>query len=113
MTRWCGDGMLQLAGYSEIETNHDEVEQAVPATLAHRIQACLDNLRWAVEKFAVSDGGIMLANAIHQGQAVVVSDGSFKDSLGTAAYMLEGTNSDNHIVVVLVTPGMVDDPSPY
>lgn len=55
----------------------------------------------------------MLANAIHQGQAVVVSDGSFKDSFGTAAYVLEGTNSDNHIVVVLVTPGMVDGPSPY
>jgi hypothetical protein len=101
--------MLQLTGYSEIEANQEEAEQSVPITLAQRIQACPDNIRWAVERFAVADGGTMLADAIRQGQAVAVSDGSYKDEFGTAAYVLEGENSDNRLVVVLVSPGRPED----
>jgi precorrin-3B methylase len=51
----------------------------------------------------------MLAATIRQGQAVAVSDGSYKDAFGTAAYVLEGVNSDNRLVGVLISPGMPDD----
>jgi hypothetical protein len=101
--------MLQLTGYSEVESNQDEVAQLAPITLAQRIQACPENIRWAVERFAVADGGVMLADAIRRGQAVAVSDGSYKDAFGTAAYVLEGVNSDNRLVVVLISPGTPDD----
>jgi hypothetical protein len=70
-------------------------------------------MRWAVAKYAVVDGGKTLAEAIRNGIAIAVCDGSFKDEFGTAAYVLEGETSTNRIVVVLVTPGTDDDQSSY
>jgi hypothetical protein len=61
----------------------------------------------------VADGGQTLADAICRGQAIAVSDGSYKDELSTAAYVLEGSTSVNQIVVVLAVPGMPDDQSSY
>jgi hypothetical protein len=104
-----GENMVQLTGYSENETIRDEEEQSVPLTLAQRIQACPDNIRWAVERFAVEDGGRTIAEAIRQRKAVAVSDGSYKDEFGTAAYVLEGANSENRLVGVLVSPGRPED----
>ena len=42
-----------------------------------------------------------------------MSDGSYKDGLGTVAYALEGVTGMNRIVVVLKVPGMPADQSPY
>ena len=70
-------------------------------------------MRWAVAKYAVVDGGKTLAEAIHNGVAITICDGSFKDEFGMAAYVLEGETSTNRIVVVLVTPGTDDDQSSY
>jgi hypothetical protein len=52
----------------------------------------------------VADGGRTLAEAIHQGRAIAVSDGSYKDGYGTAAYVLEGETVANRIVCALATP---------
>lgn len=57
----------------------------------------------------MEDGGTTLADAIRRGQAVAVSDGLYKDEFGMAAYVLEGVNSENHLVVVLVSPGRPED----
>jgi hypothetical protein len=113
MVRWCGNGILHLTGYSEAELElHHEVQER-PRTLDQRIQQSPEGMRWAVAKYAVADGGKTLAEAICKGTAIAVCDGSFKDELGMAAYVLEGETTANRIVVVLVTPGNAEDQSSY
>jgi len=61
---WTGDGILQLTGFSEVERDHDADEQTLTSTLKQRILNGDEGWKWAVEKFAVSDGGRALADAI-------------------------------------------------
>jgi hypothetical protein len=110
---WTGDGILQLTGYSEWERDQDADEQILTSTLKQRISNGDEGWKWAVEKFAVTDGGRALADAIRLGHAIAVSDGSYKDELGMAAYVLEGENGTNRIVAVLKVPGLSADQSPY
>jgi hypothetical protein len=70
-------------------------------------------MRWAVARFAVSDDGRALAEAIREGKAIAVSDGSYKEGFGTAAYVLEGETSENRIVAVLVVPGILEVQSSF
>jgi hypothetical protein len=110
---WTGDGILQLTGYSEWERDQDADEQILTSTLKQRISNGDEGWKWAVEKFAVTDGGRALADAIRLGHAIAVSDGSYKDELGTAAYVLEGKTKMNRIVGVLKVPGLPADQSSY
>jgi hypothetical protein len=111
--RWTGDGILQLTGYSDLETDYDESNPLSTGTLESCISNGDEGWRWAVERFAVADGGRTLAEAIHQGRAIAVSDGSYKDDFGTAAYVLEGETASNRIVCALATPGIPEDQSSF
>jgi hypothetical protein len=96
-----------------LETDYDESNQLSTGTLESCISNGDEGWRWAVERFAVADGGRTLAEAIRRGRAIAVSDGSYKDDFGTAAYVLEGETAANRIVCALATPGIPEDQSSF
>ena len=72
--------------------------------------------QWAIKEVTISDNGIALATAIRNGTAIAVSDGSYKDGRGTAAFILEISDqfqAAGRIVGVNVIPGETEDQSSY
>ncbi len=69
--------------------------------------------RWCVDNLALHDDGDIIAEAIRNRTAIAVSDGSFKDTYGTAAWVLEGDSSDGRIVGHVIAPGNDVDHSAY
>jgi hypothetical protein len=57
------------------------------------------------------DQGTAFAQAMIDGEAVAVTDGSFKDQFGTAAGILEGRDSTTRIRLLLVVPGCPEQQS--
>jgi hypothetical protein len=55
----------------------------------------------------------VIVHAIQQGEAIAVSDGSFKDTCGTAAWVIEGESSDGRLLGKAIAPGGSCDQSPY
>ena len=123
VTRICPDGLIMASVYS---TKHSVTKEAtlelldIPVPSDHR-PSSIQNLRasrpdgfnWAINEMSVDDNGKLIAAALLAGTAVAVSDGSFKDSQGTAAFVIEGTSSDGRLVGVNVIPGAEDSQSPY
>jgi len=54
-----------------------------------------------------------LIQAIYNGQAVAVSDGTFKDQAGAVAWMIEGHMAEHQLLGTGLTPGHPDDQSAY
>jgi hypothetical protein len=72
--------------------------------------------QWAIQEITVTDEGTAMAQALRNGTAIAVSDGSYKDSRGTAAFILEpSVHSDTtgRIVGVNSIPGEPEDHSSY
>jgi hypothetical protein len=69
--------------------------------------------QWAITEMSMEDNGLTIAAALQAGHAIAVSDGSFKDSQGTAAFVIEGADSSGRVVGVNVIPGEEDSQSPY
>jgi hypothetical protein len=63
------------------------------------------DVRWAVERFFPTDDGATIADAIRQGNAIGVSNGSFKDKFGTACWILQGETADGEIKCPCLVPG--------
>jgi hypothetical protein len=47
---------------------------------------------------------VTIADAIFSGCCIAVSDGSNKDGIGTASWVLEGLNSKHHISGLCIIP---------
>lgn len=61
--------------------------------------------RWCINHIQMEDEGLTLATAIKNHNAIAVSDGSFKDGYGTAAWVLEGIDNRGRIVgQVIIAP---------
>ena len=69
--------------------------------------------QWAITEMSMDDNGLTIAAALQAGNAIAVSDGSFKDSQGTAAFVIEGEASEGRLVGVNVIPGEEESQSPY
>jgi hypothetical protein len=70
--------------------------------------------QWALRTFHCPNDGSHIAAAILQGTAVAVCDGSYKESFGTAGFVLQRGNSKDHrILGTNITPGSPDDINPY
>jgi hypothetical protein len=68
---------------------------------------------WAIQEITTPGDGIAMAQAIRNGTAIAVSDGSYKDGRGTSAFILEvSANFDptGRIVGVNSMPGEKEDP---
>ena len=71
--------------------------------------------RWAVDKVFLTKGDYAyLAQAISQGTCLAISDGSFKNNIGTSACLLEGMDKAKHrIMAINSIPGATDSQSAY
>jgi len=56
-----------------------------------------------------NDHGDTVAQAIAQGMAVAVSDGSLRYTLGTSAFLIEGATSNHHVIGYNQVPGPVEE----
>jgi hypothetical protein len=54
-----------------------------------------------------------IAAAIRNGNACAVSDGSFKDELGTSSWVFDGTNAEGRIQGDMAVPGAPTDQCAY
>jgi hypothetical protein len=69
--------------------------------------------KWCFDNLNLEDDGATLAPAIVQGDAIVVSDGSYQDTYGTASWVLEGVDSKGCLVGNVIVPGNKRDQSAY
>ena len=72
-----------------------------------------DSFQWAVSEMSLSDDGIVIAQALIQGTAIAVSNGSFKDSQGTSAFIIEGGSKQGRLVGVNLIPRDESSQSQY
>jgi len=67
---------------------------------------------WGIQTRLEGNENILI-NAIQQGIALAVSDGSFQNQAGAAAWTIESETKENRIVGNGRTPGLNTDQSPY
>lgn len=61
-------------------------------TLTQHLLSIADGEKWCFAHMDITDEGRVIANTIIHGEAIAISDGSFKDLYGTAAWVFEGEN---------------------
>jgi hypothetical protein len=77
------------------------------------LQMAAQGERWCFSHLDMEDDGQIIALAIQQGEAIAISDGSFQDIYGTAAWVVEGTDSNGRALGAVVVPGSAKDQSAY
>jgi hypothetical protein len=90
---------VQTTGPSTPSTN------AGATSLPQIIEQLPELLNWAVQHLTTDDDGAYLAQAIRDGSAVAVSDGSLRGEFGTSTFIMEGPTSAHHIRAVNIVPG--------
>ncbi|CAJ1945364.1 unnamed protein product [Cylindrotheca closterium] len=77
-------------------------------------ELCTDYYGWVPDEIEVHGEEATLADALLEGRLRVISDGSFKNELGTAAVQLLVKHGGCHrIIIQCQTPGLPQDQSPY
>jgi len=71
---------------------------AARSTLQAAIRDLPPTCLWAVRHAKSDDHRLTAAQAIAQGTAVAVSDGSLRYTLGTSAFVIEGTTPDHRVL---------------
>ncbi len=66
--------------------------------LGKRLKEWHKDANWASEHHVLHDNSETLVNAIWQGKANMVMDGSYKDGISTAAFIVKGDNSFNWLI---------------
>jgi hypothetical protein len=84
-----------------------------PSTIADALLQLPRADQWAAKSVDCSDNGRCLAMAILNGTARAISDGSFKDKMGTSASVLYGSDPSKRIMCVNAPPGHEDEQSAY
>lgn len=74
-------------------------------TLAAAIANLHPGSQWAVQRFDATDDGFCIAQAIQDGTAIAVSDGSYKNGFGTSALIIEAADSRDNIIALNAVPG--------
>jgi hypothetical protein len=106
--------ILQGVGASttaSISTQHTSV-----TSFAEERLLCSPLDQWAIQEITTSNEGQAMATAIKNGTAIAVSNGSYKDGHGTAAFILKTSNNydrTGRIVGVNSIPGEPIDQSSY
>jgi hypothetical protein len=90
--------ILELVSFDQVRRQREKLDQ------------------WAITEITMTDEGKGIAQAIKNGTAIAVSDGSYKDGKGTAAFILEisdNFNEKDRMVGVNSIPGETEDQSSY
>jgi hypothetical protein len=72
-----------------------------------------DAEKWAIDTFHSADEGFILADGIIKGVAMAVSDGSYKNHIGTSGFILRGANRQIGAIGDNVVPGNPHEQSSY
>ena len=92
-------------------------EPRTPTTLRASLRRGPSGRRWATRNTKVRDNGVAVARGIRRGEAVAVSDGSFKNGVATAAFEvrphLNSRRKRDFIRGQNRPPGRPEDQSPY
>ncbi len=99
---------LQFSGHQGHRISN---KSAGTTSLETRLKKDHVDMRWATEQHILSDNSEAIANSIHYGKAIAVTDGSFKAKMGTAAFILEEKNSQHCLVAANQAPGYPEDQS--
>jgi hypothetical protein len=93
---------------------HGSCPTIPPSTHSNTIQSLIsENDQWAVRSFDCPEGAT-IAQALIQGNAIAICDGSYKDHFGTAGFAIQqGTQRAQRIIGANVTPGHPDNQNPY
>jgi len=91
--------LMGTAGFAEGQEGNTTSEQDFEA-------------QWTMEEMNTGNV-VQLLTAIAQGKAIAVSDGSFMEQSGVAAWTIEGTTARHCIVGTGITPGKRKDQSAY
>jgi len=73
----------------------------------------LEYAHWAFASYKTTDNGKQIASAFLHGTCEAVSDGSYKDGSGTAAWMIQDMTSKNILSGTAIIPGHSSDQSTY
>ena len=76
-------------------------------------ELCSDHYGWVPDEIEIHGDESRLAAALREGRLRVISDGSFKNELGTAAVQLLTKTGADRITLRCQTPGLSHDQSPY
>jgi hypothetical protein len=99
-----------MSGLSPPPTVVDRVHPAIP--LRNFLTSNLTE-QWCFQQLHLSDNGEHFCVAIRSHTAIALSDGSYKDGYGTAAWVLEGENKHGRISGAAIVPGEGVDHSSY
>ena len=69
--------------------------------------------RWAAKKLFTTPSIGKIIQELSQGTIVAVSDGSYKDGIGTACYIIESEDATERIVGLVDVPGREDEQDSY
>ena len=108
-TIYCNKHRIICTGFAP--TKEQSINKA--SNFSQFLQHSDEGEKWCFAHLDMTDDGITLAQAISQGDAIAISDGSFQDTYGTAAWVLEGIDSVGRIKGAVVVPGTAKDQSAY
>ena len=69
--------------------------------------------QWSIDAFNTPDDGLSLATGIIQGKSTAVSDGSYKDHVGTSGFILRGADRQLGASGANIVPGNPEEQSSY
>jgi hypothetical protein len=90
-----------------------DLPATVPTTFAAYLKTLPKDAQWALRDINLADDGLTIAQAIRDGTAIGISDGSFKDGFGTASWVLEGLSPRHRIRGDNIVPGDTADQGSY
>jgi hypothetical protein len=102
---------MQITGLGEFADALPE--PAHPTTVEEALLLRSRGDRWAVDVLDNNDNGLSVAKAILKGTARAISDGSFKDQLGTSSTVIYGEEEHNRMISVNTVPGHSQEQSAY
>jgi len=103
----------KLTGYTTALTGQEQEPASPRPTLQQEIDLLDLSAKWALQNFSCNDNGETIARAIQDSTVLAISDGSYKDSRGTASLVIEGVNKVGRLPAYNVVPGSPEDQCVY
>jgi hypothetical protein len=103
----------KLTGYTTAPIRQEQETTSLRPTLQQEIDLLDSSAKWALQNFSCIDNGETIARAIQDSTALAISDGSYKDSCGTASLVIERVNKVGRIRADNVVPSSPEDQSAY